>query len=180
MDERHLLLLGLLMTQSQHGYKINEFIDNNLMRVSNMKRPTAYSLLERLHKQGFVSVSTEVAGNHPPRKVYSITDTGKARFFELLQTLLMQVDYYSSSADIALMFLDFLPLGAAVQLMEKRVDKLQNQITELEMTPKHENASAVDLAIQRKIAILKAEQKWLTDTIAHLQKQIQDTEVPPS
>jgi hypothetical protein len=32
-DERILLLLGLLTTQSQHGYQINEFIEHNLGRV---------------------------------------------------------------------------------------------------------------------------------------------------
>ena len=34
MDERHLLLLGLLLNQSQHGYSINEFIEKNLGHVS--------------------------------------------------------------------------------------------------------------------------------------------------
>ncbi|HYB01600.1 MAG TPA: hypothetical protein VED37_15385 [Ktedonobacteraceae bacterium] len=44
MDERMLLLLGLLKAQSQHGYQINEFIEHNLKRMIDMKRSTAYSL----------------------------------------------------------------------------------------------------------------------------------------
>jgi DNA-binding PadR family transcriptional regulator len=48
MDERALLLLGVLRVQSQHGYQINEFIERTLGRVTDMKKPTAYAILERL------------------------------------------------------------------------------------------------------------------------------------
>ena len=77
MDERNLLLLGLLMAQSRHGYSINEFIERNLGRVSGMKRATAYSLLEKLERRGFVRMDVETAGSYPPRKVYSITPAGR-------------------------------------------------------------------------------------------------------
>ena len=92
MDERHLLLLGLLMAQSQHGYSINEFIEKNLGRVSGMKRATAYALLERLERKGLVRMETETVGNYPPRKVYSITPAGREAFFDLLQELLVETD----------------------------------------------------------------------------------------
>src|SRR5690606_35505164 len=88
MDERHLLLLGVLMAQSQHAYRINDFIETNLGRVSNMKRATAYALLERLEKRGLVRMEVQTVGNHPPRKVYSITEAGKQAFLDLLQALL--------------------------------------------------------------------------------------------
>ena len=48
------LLLGLLTTQSQHGYQINEFIEHNLGRVSLMKKATAYALLTRMEAAGLV------------------------------------------------------------------------------------------------------------------------------
>ncbi|KHF35170.1 Transcriptional regulator PadR-like family protein [Paenibacillus sp. P1XP2] len=59
MDERELLVLGLLMTQSQHGYQINDFIERNLGQVSDMKKATAYAILKRLDKQGCVNVTVE-------------------------------------------------------------------------------------------------------------------------
>ncbi len=62
MDERELLVLGLLMTQSQHGYRINDFIERNLGQVSDMKKATAYAILKRLDKQGCVNVTVEQEG----------------------------------------------------------------------------------------------------------------------
>ncbi|UZM97849.1 hypothetical protein OL548_23235 [Lysinibacillus sp. MHQ-1] len=38
MEHRSLILLGLLMGQSQHGYQINEFIERNLSTVTDMKK----------------------------------------------------------------------------------------------------------------------------------------------
>src|SRR5690606_37672307 len=131
MDERHLLLLGVLMAQSQHAYRINDFIETNLGRVSNMKRATAYALLERLEKRGLVRMEVQTVGNHPPRKVYSITEAGKQAFLDLLQALLARVEEASSAADIALMFIDYLPGQRAEELLRRRLDDIRKQIRRL-------------------------------------------------
>lgn len=170
MDERHLLLLGLLMSQSRHGYQINEFIDNNLGRVSSMKRATAYALLERLERRGLVMHTTETVGNHPPRKVYSITEAGRRRFIELLRTLLVQAEQHTASTHIALMFLDYLPPDEALDLLDKRRSELEGQVHAIEQTPKHGNGTGVDLAIQRRLAIMRADWHWLEQTIHRLSK----------
>lgn len=166
LDERHLLLLGVLMAQSQHGYRINEFIETNLGRVSGMKRSTAYALLERLEQKGLVQMDIQTVGNHPPRKVYSITPAGREKFFDLLQSLLVRVDPSSSAADIALMFMDYLPAEKAIALLKERSAELRAQIEELRGTPSHTTtAPGVDHAVRRKIALLAAEQSWLEETL---------------
>lgn len=165
MDERHLLLLGVLMAQSQHAYRINEFIETNLGRVSNMKRATAYALLERLEKRGLVSMDVQAIGRHPPRKVYSITEAGKSAFLDLLQKVLLRVEETSSAADIAFMFIDYLPADEAIALLEKRAEELQRQIVRFRSTPHHTSAPGVDYAVQRRIKILQAERSWLDEAL---------------
>ena len=59
MDERTLLLLGMLRIESQHGYQLNEFIEHNLGRVTDMKKPTAYALLDRLEQSGAITSRLE-------------------------------------------------------------------------------------------------------------------------
>lgn len=171
MDERHLLLLGVLMAESQHGYRINEFIETNLGRISRMRRATAYALLERLEEQGLVRMEFDTAGSYPPRKVYSITPAGKAKFIDLLQSLLVRVEPTSSAADIALMFIDYLPVEKTVAVLKERAQALQSQIEELRATPSHNTtAPGVDYAIERKLAILQAERSWLEQTINQIAK----------
>lgn len=168
LDERHLLLLGLLMAQSQHGYSINEFIERNLGRVSGMKRATAYALLERLERKGLVRMDIETVGNYPPRKVYSITPAGRASFFQLVKELLVKADEHSSAADIALMFVDWLDGDQAVELLRERIRRLRETAARLSATPSHKDAPGVDLALERKLTLLRAEQEWLEGLIARL------------
>ncbi len=63
-DERALLLLGVLMTQSQHGYQINDFIENALCRVADMKKGPLRQL-DRLHTAAWST--SRRAGRQSPR-----------------------------------------------------------------------------------------------------------------
>ncbi|WP_109431468.1 PadR family transcriptional regulator [Sulfoacidibacillus thermotolerans] len=58
------------MMQSAHGDQIND-----------MKKSTAYALLERMSRSGLVSVELLQEGNRPLRKVFSITAEGKKAIF---------------------------------------------------------------------------------------------------
>lgn len=179
MDERHLLLLGLLMAQSRHGYSINEFIEKNLGRVSGMKRATAYALLERLEQQGMVRMETETAGSYPPRKVYSITPAGRQAFFELLERLLVDTGQRPSAAEIALMFVDWLERDRVRALLRERADRLRAKADELRAMPSHKSVRGVDYALQRKIALLKAEEEWIRGLLASFEEH-QPGDVPLS
>ena len=60
--EKKLLLLGLLRRQEMHGYQLNEFIDNNLALCTDLKKPTAYYLLDQMSKDGWISAEAEQEG----------------------------------------------------------------------------------------------------------------------
>ena len=46
--EKKLLLLGLLRSQEMHGYQLNEFIENSLPTCIEIKKPTAYYILNKM------------------------------------------------------------------------------------------------------------------------------------
>src|SRR5690606_41017070 len=123
-------------------------IESNLGRVSGMKRATAYALLERLERRGLVRKDSEVVGNYPPRKVYSITPAGREAFFELLQDLLVATEARPSAADIALMFIDWLERDRVAGFLRDRASRLRALSAELRATPRHKDAPGVDYALQ--------------------------------
>ena len=170
MDERELLLLGILNVQSQHGYQINEFIERNLSRVTDMKKPTAYALLERLSQAGYVEVRSEQEGKRPLRKVYSITPSGEQLFTELLRENLARAERMTFAGDVGLMFLDHLPREEGLDLLRQRLTHLNEQISAHEHAPRHEHGLGVDLALEHILVLLRAEQGWLTTTIQRLQQ----------
>lgn len=170
MKNRSLVLLGLLMGQSQHGYQINEFIERNLSTVTDMKKPTAYATLDKLNQKGYIDIQLEQEGNRPTRKVYSINDKGRDYFYELLLDNLSSAEKVNYQGDIGLMFIDFLPKDEAISALKERLEKNKRQVKLFHQTPAHEVRSGVNLAIEHKITMLKAEISFLEKAINTLLK----------
>ncbi|GIP51097.1 helix-turn-helix transcriptional regulator [Paenibacillus vini] len=169
MDERILLILGLLKSNSQHGYQINDFIERNLGRVSDMKKATAYSLLKKLHEKGLVEATTEQEGNRPSRQVYSITPTGEEKFYKLLRQSLVHVDDYLPRGDIGLCFIDQLPTEEVIGYLKKKLEAVEKLLFTYENIPKHvEHAIGVNLTIEHRIALFRCDRDWLLETIDKL------------
>lgn len=168
VDERALLLLGILRGQSQHGYQINELIERDLAHVTDMKKPTAYALLDRLEQSGSISVHTEREGARPPRKVYAITPAGEARFLELLRANLAEADRVTSAGDVGLMFLDALPRAEGLALLRQRLTQVDEQIALYERSPQHGLGLGIDLTIERHLTLLRADRSWLAGALERL------------
>lgn len=167
MDERALLLLGLLRSESQHGYRLNDFIDRNLCRVTDMKRPTAYYILDRLADAGLVQIRTEQEGNRPPRKVYGLTPAGEQQFLRLLRENLSQAHRTVFAGDIGLMLLDHLPRREVIDALRRRLAGVGERLRELEATPRHGGAG-INLAVEHGIMHLQSEQAWLESVVERL------------
>ncbi len=176
MDERSLFLLGILMVQSAHGYQINDFIEKNLIQVTDMKKATAYALLERMSGSGLVTVHTEQEGNRPPRKVFSITPEGQRQFGALLRQNLARADRPIYKGDVGLLFLDHLPGQEAASNLQLRLEHLRNQIEALQNAAKHHRSSGIALSIEHQILHTQLEVDWLTKVIDQLRET--DSQAP--
>ena len=172
MEQRSLVLLGLLMSQSQHGYQINEFIERNLSTVTDMRKPTAYATLDKLNQKGYIDVQLEQEGNRPSRKVYSINEKGKQYFYKLLLNNLSSAESVNYQGDIGLMFIDFLPLEKSLPALEERLTKNKKFIQMFKQTPVHEMRIGVNLAIEHKITMLEAEIVFLEKTVKTLRSKL--------
>lgn len=168
MEQRLLILLGLLMSQSQHGYQINEFIERNLSAVTDMKKPTAYATLDKLSQNGYIDIQFEQEGNRPTRKVYSINDNGKKYFYELLLQNLSSAESVNYQGDIGLMFMDFLPLEKTIPALQERLNNSKKLLELIKKTPSHGERSGVNLAVEHKKAMLEAEVAFLEQSIKTL------------
>lgn len=170
-DDRALLLLGVLMNQSRHGYQINEFIEDVLCDVVSMKKPTAYALLDRLAGNGFISVQLEQEGNRPQRKVYTITKAGQDLFDALLRENLSNYDELTLPDNIGLMYLKHLPLAEVISLLRARLDALDDLIANTRDIPPHGGMLTVHIALDHVAARRRADRDWLEKTIAKLEHQ---------
>lgn len=168
-DERSLLLLGVLMMENQHGYQINDFIENRLCSVISMKKPTAYALLDRLAKHEAVTVYTEQEGSRPPRKVFQITGKGRELFLGLLHHNLASSEVPAYAVDIGLMFMNYLPTNEVIAHLQQRLDGMEETLGQVVDVPSHGPNLRLDIALDHARAMRQAERDWLVNTIASLQ-----------
>lgn len=163
-----LLLLGLLAAQRLHGYRINDFIERNLGRVSRMPKATAYTLLTRLERAGLVEAIAERVGNRPERRVYAITPAGLEHFHAMVEEVLRQPDPLELPADHALMFIDSLSRAEAARAMRVRIAALDAEIARLAEAPTHGAGIGVDLALSRRAALLRADRDWFAGALGRV------------
>ena len=167
--DRKLLLLGLLRRQEMHGYQLHEFIDQNLALCTDLKKPTAYYLLDKMAADGWLIAETEQEGNRPPRRIYRLTSAGEEAFQRLLRENLAQYDPVHFPGDVGLAFLDWLEAAEALALLTQQQHELQARMQEIQNVPVHQGS--LQLVFSHQIRHLQAELDWLAEVIAGLEQK---------
>lgn len=169
--ERELLLLGLLRRGDTHGYQLHEFINRYLTFCTDLKKPTAYYLLDKMAASGWIEPTadpTETESNRPPRRVYSLTPEGEEAFQRLLRENLAGHYPASFAGDIGLAFVDLLDPDEARELLNARRAALEAEMTQAEAAPVH--TGSLQLVVEHQIRHLRAELDWLDEVIARLDR----------
>lgn len=167
--DRKLLLLGLLRRQEMHGYQLHEFIDQNLALCTDLKKPTAYYLLDKMAADGWLIAETEQEGNRPPRRIYKLTPDGEAAFQRLLRENLAQYSPVNFPGDIGIAFLEWLDPDEALELLKQQLVELETRMQAIQAVPAHEGS--LQLVFSHQIHHLQAELDWLAEVIAGLEQK---------
>jgi len=165
--ERELLLLGLLRQGDMHGYRLNEFIERDLALCTDLKKPTAYFLLEKMEKAGWIERYNEQSGNRPQRRVYRVTEAGEAAFQSILRENLVTHNATRFVSDIGLAFADSLPPAEVVGLLNQQRDALLHDLESMRTTVPHQGT--IQLLIDHRRFHLESELKWLDEVIQRFQ-----------
>jgi DNA-binding PadR family transcriptional regulator len=170
--DRQLLLLGLLRRQDMHGYGINEFIQEEMHFCIDLKKPTAYYILKQLAEQRLIEMESVQEGNRPPRRVYHVTDAGKAHFFELLRKNLSDHSATYYKGDIGIAFMDQLPSQEAASHLRQKRNKVSAELEALEKAAGH--SGPLEHVLDRNRRLLQTELDWLDDLLKNLVRRPKD------
>lgn len=161
--ERELLLLGLLRQQDMHGYQLYDFIERYMTMCVDLKKSTAYYLLDKMAKEGLVSQSEEQVGNRPQRIVYHLTTAGQDRFQQLLRENLAHHIPVRFGNLVGMAFLDEIPPSEAADLLRRRRQDLVQALKDMQNTPTH--PGSLNNLIEHQVIYLQAELAWLDSTL---------------
>ena len=164
--DRELLLLGVLRRHGMHGYQVHEFIDRYLASCTDLKKPTAYFLLDKMAKAGWITYEQVQEGHRPPRRVYQLTAQGEAEYQRLLrENLAGYVPAYFVS-DIGLAFLDELPAAEAAGRLRQRRALIAAELETAQAAPPH--PGSLQWLVEHRTRHLRAELDWIDDIVARL------------
>ncbi len=163
---RELLLLGLIRQSEMHGYRIIEFIERDLAMCTDLKKPTAYFLLDKMAQNGWISWTEERDGNRPPRRTYQITTEGEGQFQKLLRESLAHYEPVKFSDDIALAFSEALSPAERLELLSRRYQALQAMVEAVRSTPSHPGMA--QLAIDHQRVHLESELRWMDELMERI------------
>jgi DNA-binding PadR family transcriptional regulator len=164
--ERKLLLLGLLRKQEMHGYQLYEFIDRYLSTCTDMKKSTAYYLLNKMGHDEWITEEVSQEGNRPPRRVYRLTPKGEVAFQQLLRENLTRYDPAHFTGDVGIAFIDEIDPEESLALLVERRKKMLSAQEETEKVPEH--SGSMHWVIEHQRHHIAAELVWMDKVIQQL------------
>lgn len=167
---RQLLLLGVLRQGNLHGYGINDFIQRHLAFYTDLKKSTAYHLLQKMASEGWIEEREMQEGNRPPRRMYHITPEGEAAYQRLLRENLGAFNAPHFDGNIGLAFSDQLPPTEALALLRARQAALIAEQEAAEAVEEHGEGS-LQLTFEHHKRYLAFELDWLNEVLARLSLQ---------
>src|SRR5215471_11227615 len=162
-----LAALSLLIERPMHPYEMSAIMrQRDLASTVKLNFGALYAVIESLHRLGLiVPMETQRQGRHPERTVYSITEAGRAEFFDWLRNLIRTpaVEYTQFVAGLALIA-HLSPLEA-VTLLEDRMHSLSEKIREQHSDLETGKQRGVDrlflIEDEYRLAQLESERGWI-------------------
>jgi PadR family transcriptional regulator AphA len=162
--------LGLLTQQAMSGYDIRRVFKSLGWLVGNPSFGSLYPALHALQQDGLVTLETDSRENKPPRKIYSITKTGRQTLDEWINRPA------GSNASIKafvmrLILSDNLPQAGLITQLYQRRAQITAHLAALEQNPGALDRRAdlgKHLALDYGLALATAELAWLDSTLERL------------
>ena len=122
------VILGFLMQGQKHGYEIHRHFSSRLAPVWYAGMSHIYALLKRLEETGQVTSEMEIQENRPPKRIYSITQSGQEEFLRWLYGPIRQIRDLRLQLPAKLFLMKFLDLPDPAELIAKQVQVCQVQL----------------------------------------------------
>lgn len=186
MNEAELTLLGLLAEADRFDHELNALIDARGIRAwVNVGLSSLVYLLNKLEQQGLIESHLRPDASGPARKVYRLTDAGRAVLQTAVADLLRQPRGLGMGFELALANLHVLKPRRVYQLLTHHRADLDQRLSAIEAAlARGEFANEGTRAMySHSAALMRAERDWLIGFItawqeSHPAASDQDADAP--
>lgn len=179
-------ILGLLQQEERTGYDLKtSCFDQCIAHLWPADQAQIYRTLDKLVEQGWISCRVEIQHDRPNRKVYSVTERGKAELSQWLQCS-QPLSIVRDPLLVQMYFAAQLPNQAIIQLLEQQLVARYKKLAECEAIklPMLNDPSASREQIMQRLvleSVIQREQAyivWLKTAIDVIHHQLKDLRTP--
>jgi DNA-binding PadR family transcriptional regulator len=172
MTNSEMAIITLLAEKPRHGYELEQVIEERGMREwTDIGFSSIYHILNKLEKNGWVSVKREESATRGPgKKVYTLTPAGTAIWLDSSLEMLKHPAKSNSSLDLGLANLPGLPQRDVIDALTERrsvVMQIIKHVSDRSQTDGNQ-VLHVQIMFDHSLSLLQAELDWLDRTIARL------------
>lgn len=160
-----IIILSMLRAGPVHGYELKRRVQRTTL--TTLSNNSLYPILRRFEADGVVTRITESHEGTPDRKVYTLTERGRALFFELISALPARLAGNEEEFLARVSFFHELKpeqrlaiLAARAAALEASIGKVSALIADSGSAP---NRPWRQLGMQRLLDDLERERRWITE-----------------
>jgi DNA-binding PadR family transcriptional regulator len=166
-------LLGFLWSGPSYGYDLHQKLNRELGQLWRVSLSQTYNILTRLEAGTLLTGNLQPGSNHPDRRLFTLTTTGRERCERWLgqpsicSARAIRVDFLTRLYFIDRCYPDKRPaiISNQLQVLHSGLERLQKQL-ELVDDSQHYNRLGLELRICQLLAI----QTWLEKLPIHLEE----------
>jgi len=125
------IILGFLMYGNLTGYDLKKLFSISFSFFSGLSYGSIYPALKKMEQEGLISMNLEIQDGTPNRKVYTITETGRA-FFDNTLKAPIHFDRPKNPFLMHLFFFSFLTKEERVSSTRQYLSNVEKMNEELE------------------------------------------------
>lgn len=166
-----LAVLSYLSQRPMHPYELGRTLrEHGDARSIKYNHGSLYTVVGQLARAGLVAeVETSREGRLPERTVYRVTDAGRSELHDWLSELVERPQHEFPSFVAALSLVGALPPGEVVQLLRRRLERLEQQRVEITRLIEGTLAAGVPALFvveeEYRLAVLEAESAFVRQFI---------------
>lgn len=125
------LCLAMLSMGDASGYEINKLFQGPFSHIYEASFGSIYPALGKLTEEGMLTCAALAQEKKPDKKIYSLTQTGRAALMDEL-AVMPGPDRVRSDFLVVMMFAHLLPTGHVAAAVDKRVQIYRDLLSHLE------------------------------------------------
>lgn len=123
------MIMGLMNSTPLNAYEIVKQLQwMNVKYWYNIADSTVYATIKSLEKKGYISGNIAKEGKMPDKTIYTLTEKGRTELMETLRDSIVKFDFDTNIFSIASFFLDVLEPHEQKELLERRLDNLNQYL----------------------------------------------------